>query len=111
VDEIISFAPLGRETLEQVAMNRITRLTERLREKGITVRVDESFLTLALAGAEGGARSVCRRVAKKAEELLAGGILDGTLREGCDVMLYGENGLFQMKISSKNLLTNGKKCV
>lgn len=111
VDEIISFAPLGRETLEQVAMNRIARLTERLREKGITVRVDESFLTLALAGAEGGARSVCRRVAKKAEELLAGGILDGTLREGCDVMLYGENGLFQMKISSKNLLTNGKKCV
>lgn len=111
VDEIISFAPLGRETLEQVAMNRITRLTERLREKSITVRVDESFLTLALAEAEGGARSVCRRVAKKAEELLAGGILDGTLREGCDVMLYGENGLFQMKISSKNLLTNGKKCV
>ena len=111
VDEVISFVPLGREALEQVAMNRITRLTCRLRERGITVRVDESFLTLALADTEGSTRSVCRQVAKHAEELLAEGILDGSIKNGCDVVLYGENGDFQMKISSKNLLTNGKKCV
>ncbi len=111
VDEIVSFAPLARETLEQVAMGRVVRLTERLKEKGISVRVDESFLTLALSEAEGGARSVCRHVVGKAEALLAEGILAGTLREGCDVLLCGENGAFRMKISCKNLLTNSKKCV
>ena len=102
VDEIAYFRPLGRDALAQVALARIRALTERLKEKGITVSVDPSFLELALAGAEGGARAVGRRVAKAAEELLAQGILDGSLEKERDVLLCGENGAYRMKISEKS---------
>ena len=102
VDEIAYFRPLDRDALAQVALARIRALTERLKEKGITVSVDPSFLELALAGAEGGARAVGRRVAKAAEELLAQGILDGSLEKERDVLLCGENGAYRMKISEKS---------
>jgi ATP-dependent Clp protease ATP-binding subunit ClpA len=77
-------------------------LTERLKEQGIAVSVDPSFLALAMQQSEGGARAVCRHVAKAAEELLAGGILDGTLEKDRDILLCGENGVFRMKISEKS---------
>lgn len=102
VDEIAYFRPLDKDALAQVALSRVRLLTERLKEKGIAVSVDPSFLELALAEAEGGARAVCRRVAKAAEELLAKGILDGSLEKERDVLLCGENGAYRMKISEKS---------
>ena len=102
VDEIAYFRPLEKDTLARVALCRMGELTRRLKEQGITVSVDPSFLSLALQEAEGGARAVCRRVAKAAEELLAKGILDGTLEKERDVLLCGENGAYRMKISQKS---------
>jgi ATP-dependent Clp protease ATP-binding subunit ClpC len=102
VDEIAYFRPLDKDTLAQVALGRMRALTERLKEQGIAVSVDPSFLALAMQQSEGGARAVCRHVAKAAEELLAGGILDGTLEKDRDILLCGENGAFRMKISEKS---------
>jgi ATP-dependent Clp protease ATP-binding subunit ClpA len=77
-------------------------LTDRLKEQGITVRVERSFLECALARAEGGARGVCRHVGKEAEELLAKAILEGSLCKERDVLLCAENGVSRMKISEKS---------
>ncbi len=102
VDEIAYFRPLEKDTLARVALCRMRSLTRRLKEQGITVNVDPSFLSLALEEAEGGARAVCRKVAKAAEELLAQGILEGTLEKDRDILLCGENGAYRMKISEKS---------
>lgn len=101
VDEIALFAQPDRETLERIALGRINALSARLREKGIGVCIDRSFLEMALEGAEGGARGVCRQVVKSAEELIACGILDGSIERQCDVLLCAENGKYRMKVSQK----------
>ncbi len=102
VDEIAAFRPLDREALEKVARGRILCLAERLKEKGIGVSFDGSFLEQALSQAQGGAREVCRQVMKAAEELIAGGILDGSISTESDVLLCAENGAYRMKISQKS---------
>ena len=102
VDEIAYFRPLDKDALARVALGRMQTLTDRLKEQGITVRVERSFLECALARAEGGARGVCRQVAKEAEELLAKAILEGSLCKERDVLLCAENGVSRMKISEKS---------
>lgn len=112
VDELAVFCPLGKETLEQVARGGVRSFAERLRQKGIGVRFDDSFLAQALvcSGAQGSdriserssAREVRRQAVRAAEELISGGILDGSVGADCDVLLCAENGQYQMKISQKS---------
>lgn len=116
VDELAVFRSLDQEALEQVARGGVRSFVERLREKGIGVRFDDSFLEQALqrsraqSPAQGGeraserasAREVRRQAVRAAEELLSGGILDGSIGADCDVLLCAENGQFQMKISQKS---------
>ncbi len=108
VDEIALFRPLDRDALERVARGRAETLAARLKEKGIGVRIDNSFLRQAMASvcvgeaARQGAREVCRQVLKAAEELIAGGILDGSVGADCDILLCAENGQYRMKLSQKS---------
>lgn len=111
VDELAVFRPLGRDALEQVARSGVRSFAERLRQKGIGVRFDESFLSQALSCAQarlpsqGGAREVRRQAVRAAEELVSGGILDGSVGTDCDVLLCAENGRYEMKISQKSCQT------
>ncbi|MCH5182706.1 MAG: ATP-dependent Clp protease ATP-binding subunit [Oscillospiraceae bacterium] len=112
VDELAVFRLLGREALEQVARGGVHSFAERLRQKGIGVRFDDSFLAQALVcsqtqspaqGSEhGSAREVRRQAVRAAEELISGGILDGSVGTDCDVLLCAENGQYRMKISQKS---------
>ena len=42
---------------------------------------------------------------RAAEELVSGGILDGSVGTDCDVLLCAENGRYEMKISQKSCQT------
>ena len=108
VDELAVFRSLDKEALEQVARGGVRSFAERLRQKGIGVRFDDSFLAQALvcsqaqSPAQGTAREVRRLAVRAAEELVSGGILDGSVGADCDVLLCAENGEYQMKISQKS---------
>ncbi len=81
LDGVIPFAPLGRETLEQLARRELEALAEKCRERGLELTWDQTA-EQALAGAcrDGalGARPLRRAVEEQVEDPLAAAILTGT---------------------------------
>ncbi len=99
VDEVIFFSVPDRASLERIVRVKLQAVADRLREKGISVLFDTGFVAAVLERAEGGVREVCRYAERRAEELIARGILDGTVAAGCDVLLSAENGQCVMHVS------------
>jgi ATP-dependent Clp protease ATP-binding subunit ClpC len=101
IDELIAFAPLGREHLGQIARKRIAALQERVqRTHDMTLEVtDEALGLLIQAGDDGrsGARELNRVVARLLEEPLSVQILSGQLREHerIVVLRYGDGLRFR----------------
>lgn len=103
-DEVIFFSAPDRPSLERIVQSRLHAVAERLREKQIGVVFDDGFAAAVLSKTEGGVREVCRCAERHAEELIARGILDGTVVSGCDVLLSAENGEYTMRVSRGALL-------
>lgn len=101
VDEVAVFHALDRDALMRVARVRVDALAGRLAEKGILVQFDTGFLEQAIGSAPRGAREVGRQAVRAAEELIASGILDGSVRPDCELLLCAENGSCRMKISRR----------
>ena len=96
VDEVIFFSAPDRASLERIVRTKLQAVAERLREKQIGIVFDDGFVAAAL-GHAGGVREVCRRAERIAEELIARGILDGTVTAGCEALLTAENGRCLLK--------------
>ena len=90
VDEVVFFAHPDRASLERIARVKLQAVCDRMRERGICVFYDGGFVAFVLAHASGGVREVCRCAARQAEELIARGILDGTVSSGCEILLTAD---------------------
>jgi ATP-dependent Clp protease ATP-binding subunit ClpB len=97
VDDIIVFAPLGREEIKQIVDIQLRGLQRRLAERKLSIDVTESAREyLANKGYDPtfGARPLKRLIQREVQDPLAMALLEGAVREGDEVILdRGETGL------------------
>jgi ATP-dependent Clp protease ATP-binding subunit ClpB len=85
LDDIVVFAPLSREQLNEIVLLQTRRVIDQLAARGITLELSDD--ALALLGNLGydpvyGARPLKRVIQKQLVDRLAIGLLDGTYRDG-----------------------------
>ena len=91
IDEIVLFSPLDDSALKQIAEIKISEITERLKNNGIDINVDDSvYYFLAEKGKEKGfgARPLNRLITSKIENKLASMMVDGTITAGDCVNIF-----------------------
>jgi ATP-dependent Clp protease ATP-binding subunit ClpB len=97
VDDIIVFAPLGREEIKQIVDIQLRGLQRRLAERKLSIDVTESAREyLANKGYDPtfGARPLKRLIQREVQDPLAMALLEGAVREGDEVILdRAETGL------------------
>ncbi|GIU99311.1 MAG: chaperone protein ClpB [Actinomycetota bacterium] len=85
IDEIVVFEPLGREEIERIVDIQVQRLSERLAERKLTLRLTEAARAwLAERGYDPafGARPLKRVIQRHLQDPLALKLLSGEIREG-----------------------------
>ncbi len=90
LDEIVVFKPLKHEDALAIVHLEVEKLKERLREKNITITLDEkAYLFLEKKGfdPELGARPLKRAITKYIEDRLSEEMLSGTLHSGDSVLI------------------------
>jgi ATP-dependent Clp protease ATP-binding subunit ClpB len=95
IDEIVVFEALTREQLGEIVSMQLTRLNERLAERGITLELTDGARELiAEAGWDPayGARPLKRAIQRLLENPLALRLLEGDFGEGDAVRAYAELG-------------------
>jgi ATP-dependent Clp protease ATP-binding subunit ClpB len=95
LDEIVVFEPLSREQLGEIVEMQLTRLNERLAERGITLDLTDGAREL-IAGAGWdpafGARPLKRAIQRLLENPLALKLLEGEFGDGGTIRAYAELG-------------------
>ncbi len=95
MDEIVVFQRLDEEALLRIAGLLCGRVAERVKQAGLTLRVDDSALRFLIAdGADPlyGARPLRRAVVRRLEDGLSSLLLDGTLKPGHRVVCRERDG-------------------
>ena len=95
IDEIVVFEALTREQLGEIVTMQLTRLNDRLAERGITLELTDGARELiAEAGWDPayGARPLKRAIQRLLENPLALALLEGEFSEGDTVRAYAELG-------------------
>jgi ATP-dependent Clp protease ATP-binding subunit ClpB len=95
IDEIVVFEALTREQLSEIVAMQLTRLNERLAERGITLELSDGARELiAEAGWDPayGARPLKRAIQRLLENPLALALLEGEFAEGDTIRAYAELG-------------------
>jgi ATP-dependent Clp protease ATP-binding subunit ClpB len=95
IDEIVVFEALTREQLASIVELQLSRLNERLAERGITLELTDGARELiAEAGWDPayGARPLKRAIQRLLENPLALALLEGEFREGDAIRAYAELG-------------------
>jgi ATP-dependent Clp protease ATP-binding subunit ClpC len=94
IDEIIAFKSLGKEDIEKIVGIMVDRLNDRIVERGIVIKVDDAtkeFLVEHGYDSEYGARPMRRAIQKYIEDPLSLLMIDGTVPDGCDVLVTVKN--------------------
>jgi ATP-dependent Clp protease ATP-binding subunit ClpB len=102
VDEVIIFDRLGEEELKKIVEIQLSRLTKRLEQQKITLRLSDA--AKAFIAREGfdpvyGARPLKRAIQKEILDPLSMEILEGTIREGQTVKVEVKGGALEFKAS------------
>ena len=90
LDEIIVFKKLDKESVKKIAKIMIDKSVEKLKERNITINVDESVVEyIAKVGFDEnyGARPLKRAVQSKIEDEIAEYILDGKIKDNTNVTM------------------------
>ena len=90
LDEIIVFKKLDKESVKKIAKIMIDKSVEKLKERNITINVDESVVEyIAKVGFDEnyGARPLKRAVQSKIEDEIAEYILDGKIKDNTSVTM------------------------
>jgi ATP-dependent Clp protease ATP-binding subunit ClpB len=85
LDEIVLFNPLRRIQISKIVEIQVTAIAKILLERGIEVTWESSLIDwLAKTGYDPvyGARPLRRAIQRKVQDVLAVGILDGTIKDG-----------------------------
>lgn len=103
LDEIIVFRKLSKDNINSITRKLLGELSDRLENKKIKLEYDESvveFLTKTGFDANYGARPLKRAVQTYVEDLIAGEIINGKIKEGRKVIISvndEKNGLKVVK--------------
>ncbi|HEY0417298.1 MAG TPA: AAA family ATPase, partial [Gaiellaceae bacterium] len=95
IDEIVEFRPLSRDQIGEIVELQLTRLRERLAERGLALELTEvATRELAEAGWDPayGARPLKRAIQRLLENPLALRLLEGDFREGDTILVDAQNG-------------------
>lgn len=95
LDEIIIFHGLSREDCGKVVDILLAKLTKRLAENGIKLKVAGSAADVIISRGYNeiyGARPLKRAITTLIEDMLTDAIIDGRIKSGDDVLVYAENG-------------------
>ncbi|MBX3095429.1 MAG: ATP-dependent chaperone ClpB [Fimbriimonadaceae bacterium] len=98
LDDIVVYRPLGANEIKSIVRLQVAMLAERLKERRITVEVEESALTeLATTGFDPafGARPLKRAIQRDLMNPLATKLLNGDVRDGQTVQVRFENGQYE----------------
>lgn len=94
LDEIIVFHPLKKEEIRQIVDIELSRLEGRLKERGLTVQMDETAKDLLAEQGydhEFGARPLKRLFRQEVENKLAYMLLSGEFKEGDVIRILAKN--------------------
>ena len=94
VDEVITFRPLGQETLEGIAALMLDEYKPSMEAKGIRYSYTPAALHALVGKSQGGkfgARDLRRVIRKAVEDPAAEKIIDGTLASGSSLTVDAEN--------------------
>ena len=94
VDEVITFRPLGQETLEGIAALMLDEYKPSMEAKGIQYSYTPAALHALVVKSQGGkfgARDLRRVIRKAVEDPAAEKIIDGTLASGSSLTVDAEN--------------------
>ena len=94
VDEVITFKPLGQETLEGIAALMLDEYKPSMEAKGIRYSYTPAALHALVVKSQGGkfgARDLRRVIRKAVEDPAAEKIIDGTLASGSSLTVDAEN--------------------
>jgi ATP-dependent Clp protease ATP-binding subunit ClpB len=102
VDEIIIFDRLSEEELRKIVEIQLGRLSKRLEQQKITLKLSDS--AKALLAREGydpvyGARPLRRAIQREILDPLSIDILEGKVREGQTVYVDAKNGALQFRVT------------
>ena len=102
VDEIVTFAPLGKESLVKIAGLMLSDLSEVMKEKGIDFTFDAKVCELLAKqsdGAKSGARELRNRIRRTVEDRVVDLIIENADKGVKTIIITAENE--EIKISQK----------
>ena len=105
IDLITVFKPLSFEELAKITNLMIRSLNKKLEEKNITLKLTESALMYLIdAGynSEYGARPLKRLIEQKIEDVIAGDLLEGKLKENYLIVASYKDNQMQFAYSKKD---------
>lgn len=105
IDSIVVFKTLSKMELAKVAKILITKLSNKLKEQNIEIRLTENALRYLVEqgyNSEWGARPLRRVIEQEIEDKLADQILLGKIESNSKVIIDLENGNLKIKASLKN---------
>lgn len=105
MDAILTFAPLGREQLEQIALRMLEQCKRRIADLNICLEFDQSVaeqLVRQSFDPAMGARPLRREVTQNIENLLAGEMLKQHIQAGDHVRMFYQDGEYQYHHVSKS---------
>lgn len=105
MDAILTFAPLGREQLVQIAIRLLEQCKQRVAELHIHLNIDPSVIEQLVSSSFDpalGARPLRREVTQSIENLLASELLRQNIKAGDHVQLVYEDGAYRCYTTNKN---------
>jgi ATP-dependent Clp protease ATP-binding subunit ClpC len=101
VDSIIVFHALTKEQIAEIVDLELAKVTERLRENQIYLRItDQGRALLAELGydPEMGARPLRREIQNRVEDQLSDALLAGSFKDGDRILVDDEDGEIVLKL-------------
>lgn len=110
LDDIVTFTPLDRNAVSEIAELLLNKLRARVTRQGIKLEITDDAKQAIIEGGyspEFGARPLKRFIESRVETEVAKAILKGDLSEGDTLTVFGQNGVFFVKSKSqKNMQDN-----
>ncbi len=100
LDDIVVFKNLTKNDCYDVADILVNALIKRIREDGYVLTIENSAMDVIVNNAykNGGARQIKREIALLIEDLLTDAIIDGSVKIGDKIVVYGQDNDVKYKV-------------
>lgn len=100
LDDIVVFNNLTENDFYDIADILANSLIKRMREEGYILTIDNSAMDIIVKNSytkNDGARVLKKEISTSIEDILSDAIIDGSIKRGDKVLVYGENGIINYK--------------